>query len=158
MRRKEYQIHVLEKLAGLEDATRDLYKAYAYGLADFERFWLGLAADEETHAGWIRELKPLVGSGSLDFDESRFLTRTISNFTDYVNEEWATAQGRAMPLIRAVSIALDIERAFLEKRLFEVAEGDSLELERVLSKLAVATQEHRDMLHKVWSKHRELHH
>lgn len=158
MRRKEHQIDVLEKLAGLEDATCDLYKAYAGRLTDFESFWSDLAEDEATHAGWIRELKPLVSNGTVDFDESRFLTRTIRNFTDYVSEEWATAQGQAIPLIKAVSIALDIEKAFLEKRLFEVAEGDSLELERVLNKLAVATQEHRDMLQKVWRKHRELHH
>jgi len=158
MRRKEHQIDVLEKLAGLEDATCDLYKAYAGRLADFERFWSDLAGDEATHAGWIRELKPLVGNGTLDFHEGRFRTKAIRNFTDYVNEEWATVQDQAIPLIKAVSIALDIERAFLEKRLFEVAEGDSLELERVLNKLAVATEEHRDMLQKVWGKHRELRH
>ena len=157
MTRKEYQIHILEKLAGLEDATRDLYQAYASKIADLEGFWSDLAEDEATHAGWIRELKPLVSNGTLDFDEDRFLTRTIRNFTEYVNEEWATVQDQGTPLIKAVSIALDIERAFLEKRLFEVAEGDSLELERVLNKLAVATEEHRDMLQKVWRKHRELH-
>ena len=156
MRRKQRQIEVLEQLAGLEDATSDLYKAYGDRLADLERFWLDLAADETTHASWIRQLEPLVSSGTVDFSEGRFRTKVIQNFMDYVNEERARARGQRMPLIKAISIALDIEKAFLEKKLFDVVEGDSLELERVLNQLAAATQEHRDMLQKLWDKHREL--
>jgi len=156
MRRKQYQIGVLEKLAELEEATRDLYRAYANKLSDFESFWLDIAADEAKHSGWIRALQPLVENGTVDFDGDRFNVSPILSFTEYVNEEWAAAQQHGIPLIKAISIALDIEKAFLEKKLFDVVAGDSLELERVLNKLAAATREHRDMLHKVWRKHREL--
>ena len=156
MRRKGYQIGVLETLAGLEEATQDLYKAYAEKLRDFEDFWLNIASDEASHSRWIRALGPLVGNGTVDFNEDRFNINPILSFTEYVNDEWVAVKQRGITLIKAISIALDIEKAFLEKKLFEVAEGDSLELERVLTKLALATREHRDMLEKVWKKHREL--
>ena len=157
MRRKGYQLGVLETLAVLEETTRDLYKAYADKLRDFDEFWLSLASDEATHAGWIRDLEPLVGNGTVDFDEGRFNITPILGFTEYVNDEWAAVLEQGIPLIKAISIALDIEKAFLEKKLFDVVEGDSLELERTLNQLAAATMEHQDMLQKVWNKHRELH-
>ena len=51
MRRKGFQIGVLEMLAVLEEATRDLYRAYADKLPDFEGFWLSIASDEANHSG-----------------------------------------------------------------------------------------------------------
>ena len=82
MKRKGYQIGVLETLAGLEEATRDLYKAYADKLRDFEDFWLSIASDEASHSRWIRALGPLVENGTVDFDENRFKRFWRSGFNE----------------------------------------------------------------------------
>ena len=157
MKKNEHQNEVLKMLAKLEDVVGGLYEAYAEKFPDSEDFWQSLAADEARHASWIRQLEPLVRSGAVYFDEDRFRTKRSRDFIDYVNEQSTTVQEQEMPLIRAVSVALDIENAFLEKVFFEAVEGDSPELERLVDRLATASREHRDKLQKVWDKHRELH-
>ncbi len=59
-----------------------------------------------------------------------------------------------MLLINALSIALYIEEALIERKFFEVIEGDSVGLKHVLLDVAAATRSHIDRVRKVWSKHR----
>jgi rubrerythrin len=54
-------------------------------------------------------------------------------------------------LIKALSIARDIENGLIEKKFFEVFEGDPIELKQVLLNLAAATREHHNRIEKVWN-------
>jgi hypothetical protein len=60
--------------------------------------------------------------------------------------------------IKAFSTALDIERALLENRYFEVFETDSAELRRTLTMLAQSTQNHLDRVHEAWRANKQAPH
>ncbi|TET10801.1 MAG: hypothetical protein E3J83_00055 [Candidatus Atribacteria bacterium] len=57
-------------------------------------------------------------------------------------------------LIKALSIARDIENGLIEKKFFEIFEGDPIELKHVLLNLAAATREHYNRIEKVWKETR----
>jgi len=57
-------------------------------------------------------------------------------------------------LIKALSIARDIESGLIEKKFFEVFEGDPIELKHVLLNLVAATREHYNRIEKAWKETR----
>lgn len=59
-------------------------------------------------------------------------------------------------LTKALSIARDIENGLIEKKFFEVFEGDPIELKQVLLDLAAATREHYNRIEKAWNEAKQL--
>ena len=136
------QLNIVNKLSGLEDAVGRLYEVYAAIFPEYQEFWANLVTDEHKHAAWIRELNSLINNCSFVFNEGRFKIEIIEKFLGYLHEELEKAQARAVSLINALSITLYIEESLIEQRYFEVVEGDSPELKRVLLDLARDTQKH----------------
>jgi hypothetical protein len=59
-----------------------------------------------------------------------------------------------MPLITALSIALNIEQSMIERKFFETFDTDSAELKHVLHDLTASTNEHIKRVEKCWAEHR----
>jgi len=57
-------------------------------------------------------------------------------------------------LVQCLSLALDIEKALIEKKFFVVFAGDSPAFARLLKRLAAATGKHIEAVRKMWEKHR----
>ena len=151
---KENQINVIEMLARNEEAISRLYTAYADKFPDYKNFWSDLADEEIEHSSWLRGLFPQFQEDSIYFNEGRFKPGAIQTFLNYLERELAKAREQEMLLINALSTALYIEEALIERKFFEVIEGDSAEVKHVLLDLDVATLNHIDRVRKVWSKHR----
>ena len=150
---KQKQVEVIEILAKHEEAAGQLYEEYAQRFPDYKDFWSTLTGDEMEHAVWIRGLHSQIEEGSVYFKEGRFKMEAIKNSLDYLKGRLTEAQKEEISLIKALSIARDIEKALIEKKFFEVFEGDSVELKEVLLNLEAATKEHMDRIEKVWAKH-----
>ena len=154
MNLKESQIKVIEMLARNEEAVSKLYKAYAEKFPAHKGFWSRLAEEEIGHAGWIRKLHSKVKEGSVYFNEGRFKIEAIQTSLDYLNDWLVKARKEEISLINALSLAWDIENALMERKYFEIFEGDSVELKHVLTDLADSTKNHRDRVKRALDENR----
>lgn len=154
MNLKENQIKVIEMLARNEEIVSQLYKAYAEKFPDHKDFWSQLAEEEIDHADWIHKLHFQIEEGSVYFNEDRFKMEAIQSFLDYLNDCLVKAQKEETSLINALSIAWDLENGLIEKKFFEVFEGDSAKLKHVLIDLADSTKDHRDRVKRALDENR----
>ena len=145
---------VVEAMAKNEEAVSRLYQAYADKFPAQKAFWSGLAADETTHAAWIRGLQAKMREGSLSINRDRFKIQPVRGFTAYLERETTTAREPGMSPINALSVALYIEESIIEQRFFEVFVADAPELKRILSDLANSTKGHLDKVREEWGKQR----
>ena len=142
MNSKQSQIDVIEMIARKEETLCQLYETYSDKFQDHRDFWLDIAAEETQHANWIRELRSLVEEGTVDFKEDRFNKEAIQTFIEYLERELTKAREQEMSLINALSTALYIEEALLERKFFVVYETDVLQLKRILLDIATSVEGH----------------
>ncbi len=145
---------VIEAMAKNEEAISRLYQAYADRLPAQKAFWSSLAADETSHANWIRGLQAKMKEGSLTVNRDRFKVQPVRGFSAYLERELTTAQEPGMSPINALSVALYVEESMIEQRFFEVLVADAPELKRVLADLATATKSHLEKVRDEWGKQR----
>jgi rubrerythrin len=145
---------VIEAMAKNEEAISHLYQAYADRFPTQKSFWSPLAAEETSHAGWLRSLLAKMREGSLSINRDRFKLQPVRAFTGYLERELATAREPGMAPINALSVALYIEESIIEQRYFEVFAADAPELKRILADLATATKGHLDKVREEWGKQR----
>ena len=145
---------VIEAMAKNEEAVSRLYQAYADRFPGQKAFWSGLAADEISHAGWIRGLQAKMRDGSLTVNRDRFRIQPVRGFSAYLERELTSAQEPGMSPINALSVAVYIEESMIEQHYFEVFAPDGPELKRVLSDLLTATRSHLDKVRDEWGKQR----
>jgi rubrerythrin len=145
---------VIEAMAKNEEAISHLYQAYADRFPPQKAFWSGLAADEASHAGWIRGLQAKMKDGSLSVNRDRFKIQPVRGFSAYLERELVSAREPGMSPVNAVSVALYVEESLIEQRYFEVLVADAPELKRVLADLATATNAHLEKVREEWGKQR----
>lgn len=148
----EKKAAVIETLAKHEEAIARLYGAYSEAFPDQRDFWSSLAAEEVEHAAWLRNLIPQIEKGSVYFDERRFQTEAIRTSQGYLEELAAGVQKEKPPAIKALSEALDIERALIERGYFRVAQSDSPPLKEAFENLANSTVTHIERVQKAWAE------
>jgi len=139
-------VDILEMLAANEEAIANLYRAYAARFSEYATFWNHLAKEEITHAAVIRKYGNEVEQGLVHLNEKRFNKEALKTYSNYIKRELDLAQEARLSLMHAFSTAFYIEQSLIEASFFEVFEGDSEELKRLLSQLKANTKEH---LHKV---------
>ena len=149
---KEARLAVVDLLAEHEMAIARLYEAYARMGMESGEFWASLAAEEKEHARWIGELRRAVEEDAVGFDRGRFSVESLRTSLAYVKEEVAKAEAGAIPLLEALSKAMDLENALIERRFFEVFDDDAEPVRRALERLSKETFEHRDRLAAAWEK------
>jgi hypothetical protein len=145
----------LELLREHERALSRLYRTYAECFAGQSEFWLRLAAEEDEHAEWLGSLRLRLEDGESARLADRFPVAAIEHSLVYVNKLIANAHTSGITLLRALSVALDLEEALLESRYFEVCECDSPELKHMLEKLTQSTHAHLAAIRNAWQTTRE---
>lgn len=137
------QIQILELMAKNEEVLSELYKLYAKKYSEFEEFWVNISNDEISHADWIRGLIKQINFGGVFFAPGRFNQEMAFAFLKHAQEEIAKeVNSSARPIIEVLTLSLAIEKSFLEKDFFKVAETDQLAVKETLLKLAKATEIH----------------
>lgn len=146
------EMDAAEMLATHEEAIGGLYRAFAKLFPDHESFWSGLAGEEAEHAKWIRDLTAKAEAGSAHLDEKRFRTEAIQTSLDYIRNLTAQSSSGNIELTDALSTALDIEKALIERKYFEILRGDSEEVKRTLEALTKSTKAHIERVQRAWAE------
>lgn len=137
---------IIELLAKNEEKVSELYLLYAEKFKDMYNFWFLLSNEETNHANWLRELKGELLSGALLLDEKKFNPQAITLFGDYLEQRSKGAKEKDLTIKAALSIALDIENALIEKKWFEVMQSDSTAVKNTLIRLKDALSEHKNKI------------
>jgi hypothetical protein len=136
-----------------EQALARLYEFYAEKFLECKDFWADLSREEIQHANWLDALQAEIEDGSEDFVVERFSLATLEHSLNYVRELRARAKESNFLLMNALSTALQLEKALIENKYFEVLGGDNAETKRTLDKLAQSTKIHYEKLHKLWREY-----
>ena len=152
MKIAESPVELLEALKEHELAIANLYEVYADVFPECRDFWIDLSKDELQHANWIDALYAKIKNSDEDFVAERFRIEPVKHSIEYVNQQAAGAYEPDFTLINALSTALQLEKALIEKKYFEVFAGDSAQTQRTLGLLADCTRTHHDKLHNLWQQ------
>ena len=144
---------ILGALKDHELALADLYNVYAEAFPECKDLWAELSREEIQHADWLDTLQDRIEDSSEDFVVERFPIAAIEHSIGYVQQLAARAHRPDFTLINALSTALQLEKALLENKYFEVLEGDSEKTRHTLDLLAQSTRIHYEKLHTAWREH-----
>jgi hypothetical protein len=86
----------------------------------------------------------------------RFPTGTIELSLVYINRLIENAEASHPTRINSLSVALDIERALLEHRYFEVFKSDNPQIRLTLQLLQKSTQSHLERVQHLWEAAAQL--
>jgi len=151
---KESQINIINLLSEHEKAIGELYGAYANKFPEHNNFWLGLVKEEMEHSGWLSNLTEKIKEGHVYFNQGRFAEEAIKTSLAEVKRQ-INKTGGELSLIEALSTSCYFETALIEKKYFEVFEGDSVELKHTLIKLSDATKNHQNKIKEFLDKERK---
>ena len=154
MSSQEYQSSVINLLAEHERKISELYKTYADNFHDRRDFWLSLSEEELQHVQWLMSLNEKIKEGNVYFDRQRFAPEAIKSSLEEVKRSISEVNKDFLP-IQALSTAYYFEIALIEKKFFEVFEGDSVELKNTLIRLSEATRAHQEKIKDSLDKERE---
>ena len=138
---------LLEVLSEHERVIAQLYQAYSARFDESSVFWAGLAQEELRHAACLNKLKILLQADSAIVIIERFSIDAVQFSINYVNQLIERASQPDFKLINALSLAMKLEEALLERNFFEVLSGDGQEIREALEFLAAETERHFQMLH-----------
>lgn len=139
-----------------EKAIGRLYAAYAHRFSRDREFWLDLSQEEQQHANWVESLRLRVAEDPASLVVDRFPTGAIELSLVYVNRLIENADASHLTRIKALSIALDLERALLEHRYFEVFRSDNPQVRQILHLLRQDTQSHLQKVQHLWESVAQL--
>lgn len=145
----------LELMARNEENVARLYQVYEKKFPAYKKFWGDLAVEEDEHAEIIRGIITHIENKTVFLKEQRFNKEAIRSFLRYLKEEVEKAETRQISLINALSIALHIEKSLIERKYFEIFEGDDINLKHLLRDLRTATQKHIKKVEATWNSERQ---
>ncbi len=120
---------IINLLGQHEEIMAQLYQTYAAQFPDPE-FWQNLAQAEHVHYRWVKSLST-PHLKNIYLDEAIFQSAGIETSINYIKELIAKASNHT--LINALSYALDIETAMIEKGYFKIFKSDSPKVNQILT-------------------------
>ena len=151
MDKKETHIKMAEELEKFETGLAVLYSYYADQNPDYKQFWTELATDERTHAMMLKTFRSLIAEDKLIYAERKFSLRAIEENYQLLSAHLSFVKRNKVLIREALANAMQFENLMLEKKTFEVQEGDSEELKRTLSALMEDTQRHFEKIQKLYN-------
>lgn len=141
-KKKEFaNIGVIEKVAEHEEKLSELYRAYSSYLSNKD-FWVDLAAEEVMHAYQVRNMVDHIRNAEIHVNKERFKTPAIEFSKKHIEDKIKLAQAEKADILQALTISLDIEKSLLEKRYYEIYEGDSIELKYSIEEMNKSIARH----------------
>jgi rubrerythrin len=144
----------IELLVKHEEAIGKLYEACATKFPEFKTFWSTLAYEETDHAKKIRELIEERKLGHVTFDSTKYDVKSIETSLNYVAQQLKKVETGEISLITAFSIALDIEKAIIDGKVFEAFKGQTQKTRELIRDLAKSVTDHYQVIEQTWSENR----
>ncbi len=120
-----------------------LYKLFANRYPEHRAYWTELAFEEHQHASWIKRLTERDPTDKFRFSQGELrlntLAASVESIETLVN---GFKNSKDFTIAQAAGLALHLEKALWEKKVFEYFEGDSEEVRKVLDSLNAEQETH----------------
>lgn len=120
-----------------------LYKLFAFRYPEYKDFWTEMALEEHLHASWIKRLTERDPTDKFRFSQgelrSGILASSIESIEGLIR---GVKNNKDYPIAQAVSLALHLEKALWEKKVFQCFEGDSDEVRKIMETLNLEQELH----------------
>lgn len=139
---KNETLHAIELLKAIEWTVSRIYEVFANKFPVHKDLWTQLSDEEKLHARWIENLLVEAASGSIKLKKGRFNAGAIQSFSQYAEEILCRIKKENISLTQAVDMAIDLETSLLERRFYEIFDGDSDILRETFSNMIAETSDH----------------
>ena len=146
----ESQTELLDLFITAESRCAELYTLFAATLGEHRELWKKMAADEKRHAEVLEGLSLMVAAGEASFGEREMRTDVMKMFLDYVDVLAREAREGRIPEKRALGIAVDIERSYIERKTLNHFEGDTAAVAETLEVLREESFRHASEAEMAW--------
>jgi len=120
-----------------------LYKLFSYRYPEYKVFWTEMAMEERQHASWIRRLSELDTTDKFKFSQGELRSNDLASSIESIEVLiGGVKNNREFTITQAVSMALLLEKALWEKKVFQCFEGDSDEVRRIMNTLHLEQEFH----------------
>jgi hypothetical protein len=120
-----------------------LYKLFSFRYPEHKAFWTEMAKEEHLHASWIKRLTERDPTDKFKFSQgelrSSYLVASIETIEGLIS---GVKNNREFPITQAVSMALHLEKALWEQKVFQCFEGDSDEVRKIMDTLNLEQEIH----------------
>ena len=146
--------NLIKIMANFENLVSQLYMEYSLQLPELRSFWERLSKEELGHEAALNNLFSRVEGRTVFLDNHKFKISSIYLTSKYCSEKIEEAKKGITP-IHALSISLDLEKAMIENKYFEVFQSDILELKNTFKTLENETIDHLKRVRDMWTEERE---
>lgn len=137
---------LIEALKQYELTVADLYATFAEVYPGAGAEWRRMVSEEQTHAKWVEALYAYVAKDVLSINKTAVTLPSVLTAIDYVRKLNEQVKRTPPPLLRAVSLAVDIEKSILEKAFLKVFDFRSPQARRTQERLLRETRLHLEQM------------
>ena len=123
-----------------------MYQQFAKSHPDHNQFWSHMAHEEAMHARWIESLGQYYQMGQIGVSELKLNHQVLKTAISHIEKQTDASRNGNLPLLNAVSIALDIEKSMIDNKFFEVFDLADVKYDRIRTGLKKETAKHRQHL------------
>lgn len=130
------QKKLIELFIKQEVLIGSLYKLFADRYPEHKVFWTKMAKEEHQHASCIRRLIERDSTDNITFSQGELRSNDLASSIEFIEGLISGFNNnKEMSISQAVGIALLIEKALWEKKVFQYFEGDCDEVRKVMDSL-----------------------
>jgi rubrerythrin len=148
---KEAEPNILELLIRHELALKRLYETFASVFTDRQKFWQGIARDEQRHADWFNALRSEPATETWFLHDAQLKPQPIALSIGYVENLTHRARDGKIRLLEALSIARDLETALIEKQFSKMSASAPQDVRSILIDLAAETDRHGKVIMEIFT-------
>jgi len=144
------QTELLDLFVTAENRCAELYALFAAIPGEPRELWQKMVADEKRHAAALQGLSRMIAAGEASFGAREMRTDVMKMFLDYVDVLARDARAGRITQERALGIAVDIERSYVERKTLNHFEGDTPAVAEVLGVLKEESFRHASEAEMAW--------
>lgn len=123
---------IVTLLIAKQHLLADLYRLFAGTYQDDEEFWMEACQREEEHARWLESFLTMIAEGKACYYAEENTINAIRALVKHIEDTIARFEQKPFTFERALAVATDIERAQVNKTLFDRFDGYSRSVQKLL--------------------------
>ena len=143
MKLNSEQKEIVELFVKQELIIKRLYILFSRRYLEYKAFWEGMAKEEHEHAAMIQRIYEHDSTDMFEFTQGDLRSSSLNSSMKFLEGLISEFQSdKEFPITKAVSIALHLEKALWERKVFQYFEGDSEEVKRIMNTLNLEQELH----------------
>ncbi|MBW2410110.1 MAG: hypothetical protein JRF72_09960 [Deltaproteobacteria bacterium] len=143
---------LIQEIRRHELVLAKMYKQFARSHPHHRQFWSRLAHEEAMHAMWIKTLGQHFENGIIGLSEFKMSHQAIKTSIAHLERQTEASKNGNLSLLNAVTVALDIEKSMIDKKIFNIFDLAGVKNGRIRAGLESETARHRQSLEKLYSE------